>query len=250
MVSYVSIEGVLFSRSVAGYSRVLYGIRCCDITMKYVQVVNTSDPDTALPIFNLLARSTSVTETRLYEWNISANQSVTGLFEVIGDRDRFQGELSELDSVKWYDITPVSDRRFNLLMVLDLGNATLLSKGLEELTQEKLILMKPVLYRNGRNRAQIVGTSSVLQSVISELPPERDMSIERIGVFNQRRERPLSGLSDRQQETLSVAFELGYYEFPRAATHADIAERLDCAPNTASEHLQKAEAKIISTALQ
>jgi predicted DNA binding protein len=33
------------------------------------------------------------------------------------------------------------------------------------------------------------------------------------------------------------ALELGYYETPREATHTNVAERLDCAPNTATEHL-------------
>lgn len=218
--------------------------------MQYVQVANTPDPDNTPEIFDLLARSTSVTETRLYEWNFSVDRNVTGLFEVIGDQDYFEAELSELACIRWYDIIPAGDRRFNLLMVLEPGDVPLLSKGLEKLTQQRLIVMKPVLYRNGRIHAQIVGTSSVLQSAISELPPEVNVSVERIGVFNQSRERPLSELSDRQQKALLVAFELGYYETPRAVTHADIAERLDCASNTASEHLQKAESKIITEILE
>ena len=34
----------------------------------------------------------------------------------------------------------------------------------------------------------------------------------------------------------------------REATHADVAERLGCAPGTASEHLRKAEAKLVDAA--
>ncbi|MFC6963264.1 helix-turn-helix domain-containing protein [Halocatena marina] len=61
---------------------------------------------------------------------------------------------------------------------------------------------------------------------------------------------PVSGLSDRQRAALLAAFDLGYYEQPRQATHKDVAARLDCAPNTASEHLQKAEMKVITNVLQ
>jgi hypothetical protein len=37
-----------------------------------------------------------------------------------------------------------------------------------------------------------------------------------------------------------VAVELGYYDTPREATHADIAEALGCAPNTAAITFRKA----------
>jgi predicted DNA binding protein len=56
-------------------------------------------------------------------------------------------------------------------------------------------------------------------------------------------------LSDRQREALEVAVELGYYDTPREATHTDIAAELDCAPNTASDHLQKGEAKLVRAGL-
>lgn len=60
---------------------------------------------------------------------------------------------------------------------------------------------------------------------------------------------PTSLLSERQCAAVNVALELGYYESPRNVTHADIADRLGCAPNTVTEHLQKAEAKLVRTAL-
>jgi predicted DNA binding protein len=42
---------------------------------------------------------------------------------------------------------------------------------------------------------------------------------------------------------------LGYYETPREATHEDVAAELECAPNTATEHLQKGEAKLVASGL-
>jgi len=41
----------------------------------------------------------------------------------------------------------------------------------------------------------------------------------------------------------------GVLRDPREATYADVAERLDCAPKTATEHLQKAEAKLVRNAM-
>jgi predicted DNA binding protein len=46
-----------------------------------------------------------------------------------------------------------------------------------------------------------------------------------------------------------VAFEAGYYDVPREASRDDVARCLGCAPSTASEHLRKAERRVVSTFL-
>ena len=70
-----------------------------------------------------------------------------------------------------------------------------------------------------------------------------------VGEFYARRETPVSALSDRQQEALLAAYDLGYYDHPRRATHEEICERLGCAPNTVCDHLQKAEKKVMAEVL-
>ncbi len=107
-----------------------------------------------------------------------------------------------------------------------------------------------VVYRDGRVHARIVGSASVLQSVVADLPPSVDVEIHAVGEYDASRESPVSTLSDRQREAILAALELGYYDQPRNATHEGVSERLDCAPNTASEHLQKGEAKLLKTALR
>jgi predicted DNA binding protein len=52
-------------------------------------------------------------------------------------------------------------------------------------------------------------------------------------------------LTDRQEEVVELALDLGYYDTPREATHEDVAAAIGCAPNTATEHLQKGEAKLV-----
>lgn len=53
-------------------------------------------------------------------------------------------------------------------------------------------------------------------------------------------------LTDRQQEVIQTAFEEGYYDLPRECTGEDVAERLDIASPTFSEHIRTAERKLIS----
>jgi predicted DNA binding protein len=45
-------------------------------------------------------------------------------------------------------------------------------------------------------------------------------------------------LTGRQREVLTAAVRAGYYDAPRRATQADVAERLDVSPATVGEHLR------------
>ncbi|WP_436928775.1 helix-turn-helix domain-containing protein [Halosimplex halobium] len=63
------------------------------------------------------------------------------------------------------------------------------------------------------------------------------------------RESTGGSLTDRQREAVAAANRLGYYETPRTATHADVAAELGCSPQTAGEHLRRAEAKLADAAL-
>lgn len=53
-------------------------------------------------------------------------------------------------------------------------------------------------------------------------------------------------LTDRQQEVLERAFRAGYYEVPRDATLATVADDLGVDKSTASETLRRAEARLVA----
>lgn len=57
---------------------------------------------------------------------------------------------------------------------------------------------------------------------------------------------PLEALTQRQREVLETAYDLGYYEVPRAASATDIAAALDLDPSTVTEHLQRAERNLLT----
>jgi predicted DNA binding protein len=229
--------------------------------MKYVRLTGTPDPERTPELFSLLARSSFVDEARLYDWNVSHGERATALLEVDGDRERFRDEVADVPGVVSADTTRVSDGRFTILLVLEPDVVPLLKRMVETISQEGLVVAKPIRYRNGHVHARIVGSTSVLQQAVDEVPAEIHVEISAVGDFDRSHETPMSDLSDRQREALLTAFDLGYYDFPRRATHADVAARLDCAPHTASEHLQsaphtasehlqKAEMKILTDVIQ
>ena len=53
-------------------------------------------------------------------------------------------------------------------------------------------------------------------------------------------------LTDRQQEVLQIAFEMGYYEWPRECTAQNVADELGITSATFSEHIFTAERKILT----
>ncbi len=56
----------------------------------------------------------------------------------------------------------------------------------------------------------------------------------------------LSNLTARQFEVLERAFEMGYFDFPKGANAGDVAEDLDIARSTFSEHLAAAQRKLFT----
>lgn len=56
-------------------------------------------------------------------------------------------------------------------------------------------------------------------------------------------------LTDRQRTTLEAAYHAGFFEWPRDAQGVEIAESLDIAPATFSQHLRTAERKLLDVVL-
>jgi predicted DNA binding protein len=52
-------------------------------------------------------------------------------------------------------------------------------------------------------------------------------------------------LTDRQQEVLLTAYEMGYFAHPKEANATEVADALDIAPSTLAEHLAAAQRKLV-----
>lgn len=57
-------------------------------------------------------------------------------------------------------------------------------------------------------------------------------------------------LTDRQQEVLEKAHEMGYFEYPRQANASEVAADLDICPSTFAEHLAAAQSKLFGDLLE
>ncbi|MFC7115287.1 helix-turn-helix domain-containing protein [Natronoarchaeum sp. GCM10025703] len=58
-----------------------------------------------------------------------------------------------------------------------------------------------------------------------------------------------SRLTDKQRDVLERAHELGYFEYPKGANAGEVADDLDIARSTFSEHLSAAQTKLLEAVL-
>ncbi|WP_049902835.1 helix-turn-helix domain-containing protein [Halococcus agarilyticus] len=60
-------------------------------------------------------------------------------------------------------------------------------------------------------------------------------------------EAPGDGLTDHQREALRIAYEMGHFEIPRAASLDDVATEFDITASSLSERLRRAQTHLIET---
>ncbi|MCU4717326.1 helix-turn-helix domain-containing protein [Halapricum hydrolyticum] len=212
-----------------------------------MELTATPDPESVPPFFEVIADAPFVAETRLVDWNLGDTDRPTLLYSITGDEAAFREAIERTGIPVSWDVTTIDDGRFYCYLRVD--PVSQLATVLEAASTEGLVVVKPVVYRDGSVTARLVGESEVLQSVLRSMPSIVEIDVRAIGEHAGGRTDPLAALSERQREVLEVALEMGYFQQPRRVTHADVAERLGCASSTVSEHLQKAQAKLVRAAV-
>jgi predicted DNA binding protein len=215
--------------------------------MKHLRVTVAVDQERAPPFYRVLSDSAAIAETRVVEWNLTGEGIETVLFAVDGDTAPFApADLPSVTSVERAE----SDGRWTYLLVeLRPLETPLFDAVRAARARPGIVVRKPIVYRDGDMRFRVVGDAAALQAALDEAPDAMDVRVEAVGTFRGEHDQPVAALSDRQREALAVALDLGYYDRPRGATQDDIAAELGCAPPTASEHLQKAEATLVRAAM-
>ena len=219
-------------------------------SVKHIRITVRPDPDRSPPFLAYLLDSPDVAEARAIDWNRGDAETSTHLYAVDGDAETFADmargtagvesvALSTTDGTVSYALVELRDERVRVF-----------AGAAQAIDRAGTIVRRPLVYRDGLIHGHVVGDPAVLQSTVDELPPAVDARVDAIREFPGARVNPAGTLSERQREALEAALALGYYETPRTATHEDVADELGCAPNTASEHLQKGEAKLVRAGME
>ena len=217
--------------------------------VKHLQVTVHVDQDQAPEFFELLADSPAISEARLVDWSMTADEQATLLYTVDGDPASFAGRAADTAGIDSVELSDTAHGKTYVLVVMRPLETPLFAAIQRASARAGIIVRKPIVYRNGTMSARVVGDAGALQHALEAAPSSVDVRIDEVGRFQADADDPVARLSDRQREAVTVALELGYYNQPRGATHEDVAVELDCAPQTASDHLQKAEANIVRAVL-
>ena len=213
--------------------------------MKHTRVTLRFDAESAPELLARLGDASAVEEFRLVDWNRAPPGVSTFLNAVEGDAATFVEAAEATTVVGSVRLVAAEESVSYVFLTAREQLLPVMEEVIEAVARAGLIVRRPIVWRDDRIHSHVVGDPAALQGALDALPEAIDYRIDEIGQFPCGRTNPASALSDRQREAVVVALDLGYYEHPREATQEDVAAELGCATNTASEHLQKAEAKLV-----
>lgn len=116
------------------------------------------------------------------------------------------------------------------------------SSVMDSITRANCVFVGPIVVKDGvENWNVIAPTQEELQEAVRNLEKYADIAYIRHGY----RSAGENDLTERQFIVLRAATEMGYFDTPRQASIKEVAARLRISASTASEHLRKAEEKIL-----
>ncbi|SIS19510.1 helix-turn-helix domain-containing protein [Natronorubrum thiooxidans] len=125
---------------------------------------------------------------------------------------------------------------------------------LQTLLYEGYLPIGPTTLKDGRECFDLLlSDRDELSKAVELLRDFGTVQVERISRDFSRQVLPsaagwqelLSSFPPRQREILNVAYEQGYYEIPRETTLEEVADEIGITKTTASNHLRKAERRVI-----
>ncbi len=166
------------------------------------------------------------------------------IFYVEAAREPYEDAILSVDSIRWYEITPIDENSFYVYICQETRTEDRTWR--EAYTELDLVVLPPVIYdADATFEMTLVGAGEDLRTLIERLPPSIDVTIRSIGTFDRRHETVATDCTERQFEALQAAVAIGYYDVPRQGTLNDVAHALDCAESTASDLLRKAESAVM-----
>lgn len=195
------------------------------------------------PVEATMAETPEITPVALHQTKVLDDGTCVTLLEVSGDLDAFDRVLAHHDVV--IEHTIAGDRDGFVYLLSDPHDLTRYLMRLQD--ESEVIVRMPLEYTgDGGLRGTVLGTDEAFQRTVDALPDALEFEVESMGDYHREAGTVFSTLTDRQREILGTAIGKGYYEVPRRASQADIADELGVATATVSEHLRRIEANVFS----
>ena len=212
--------------------------------MRYVRVSLIPTGGDIDPVGEKIEAEPSLTRESILHISRLNDGTAVLLTQIRGDEAALDRILEGSDDVISHNVSPLRDG----LQAYVHTEPTESASALLELEQEhEFVLDMPIEYGpEGGLRLAVIGREETVRRAIEDVPDEIRVELEQLSDYDPELRELSSLLTERQQEILDTATDLGYYEVPRQATHQDIAEELDLSTTTVGEHLRKIEARMLS----
>ena len=217
--------------------------------MKYLRLELRYPPELMHPIHRLIDESDAVDRDVLLHGTVLGESDDTFLFYVEGDIDVYTDALRSVDRIREFEVTRIDETGQYVLLTQRRDGVD--DAMFDPLQRTGIVVVPPIDFRpNGIARLTIIGNGEPLRDALAGLPDRIETTVLRVGEYDWRQDLFDPGLTDRQFDAVAAAVESGYYESPRETTVEEVAERIDAAPSTASEHLRKAESTVMGAFME
>ena len=212
--------------------------------MRYVKVSVIPTEGDIDPVASAIEAHPSLTRESILHISRLNDGTAVLLTQIRGEEGALDSVLASSEEVLSYDVYPQQDG----LQAYVHTEPTAAAASLLELEQEhEFVLDMPIEYGpDGGLKVAVIGREETVRRAIDDIPEGIRVELEQLSDYDPELRELSSLLTDRQQELLDTATDLGYYEVPRQATHQDIADELDLSTTTVGEHLRKIEARMLS----
>jgi len=213
--------------------------------MRYARVrVRPTDGEAFHPLGAALADESAVERGDIHRVDLLEDGTGVLLAEARGDVDRYREILADSEHVTdfsvvegdgwWYSYT-----RFEPTAVTERMLSLRYDTG--------LAMEMPIeTQADGSMLVTLVGPEGAFADAIPTDDADFDVEVAETGQHHPDLDDLFLSLTDRQREVLEAAVDRGYYDDPRQATHADVADAVDVAPSTVGEHLRKIERRVFA----
>ena len=212
--------------------------------MRYVKVSVIPTEGDIDPVASAIDAHPSLTRESILHISRLNDGTAVLLTQIRGEEGALDSVLASSEEVLSHDVYPQQEG----LQAYVHTEPTPAAASLLELEQEhEFVLDMPIEYGpDGGLKVAVIGREETVRRAIEDIPEGIRVELEQLSDYDPELRELSSLLTDRQQELLDTATDLGYYEVPRQATHQDIADELELSTTTVGEHLRKIEARMLS----
>lgn len=214
-----------------------------DVTIRLPPEMRLSVPDEAAPGEDEFVRE------ELLSWHAHDEAGVVYFLSlVVGDPAAVRAALDAVDAVRSFEYARIDDDTCYVHVGMDVRPGD--RAWLTALDGREVVVVPPIVFGpDGAIALTVLGDPGELRQVVADFPEAIEVDVERVGEHRHLAGSLAGRLTARQFEALEAARDLGYYEVPREADLAAVADALDCTRSTASELLRRAERALVDAAL-